>query len=137
MNTTYKRDWIYLPILCFPSVMVPSFPWSSLWGKDLLLTMTFSFWPISSSFPSRGTVCWPDHKIRYYHCSAKNYFPKGAIKKELTRKASANKIKILVFLIWTPQHFRYFGWTFAVEFFAGVYHPQDTWDETFWGSCEW
>ncbi len=32
------------------------------------------------------------------------------------QKVSANKIKILVFLVilvWTPQHFTYFGWTFA------------------------
>ncbi len=43
-----------------------------------------------------------------------------------TIKASANKIKILVLFIWTPQHFTYLGWTFAVESFSGVYHPQDT-----------
>ncbi len=44
-------------------------------------------------------------------------------------KASANKIKILVFFIWTPHHLTYFGWTFAAGFFPGVYHPQDTRDE--------
>ena len=44
-------------------------------------------------------------------------------------KASLNKIKIRVFFIWTPQHFTYFGWTFAVEFFSGVYHPQDPQEE--------
>ena len=42
------------------------------------------------------------------------------------KKASANKIKILVFFIWTPQYFMYFGWTFAVEFFSGVYRSQNT-----------
>ncbi len=45
-----------------------------------------------------------------------------------TLKASANKIKTLVILIWTPQHFTYFGWTFAVEFFIlgvlGVIDPR-------------
>ena len=46
-------------------------------------------------------------------------------------KALANKIAILVIAIQTPQHFMYFRWTFAVEFFSGVYHPQDTRDEKF------
>ncbi len=32
-----------------------------------------------------------------------------------TLKASANKIKILVSLIWIPHHLTYFGWTFAIE----------------------
>ena len=35
----------------------------------------------------------------------------------LALKASANKIKILVSLIWTPHHLTYFRWTFAMEFF--------------------
>ena len=34
-----------------------------------------------------------------------------------TIKASANKNAILVFAFWTPQHFTYFGWTFAIKFF--------------------
>ncbi len=42
-----------------------------------------------------------------------------------TVKVSANKNAIGVFAIQTPQHFTYFGWTFAAEFFCGVYHPQD------------
>ncbi len=35
-----------------------------------------------------------------------------------TKKASANKNAIGVFAIQTPQHFTYFGWTFAAEFFS-------------------
>ncbi len=46
-----------------------------------------------------------------------------------THKVSANKIKIRIFFIWTAQHSTYFGWTFAVELFSGIYHPQDTLDE--------
>ncbi len=44
-------------------------------------------------------------------------------------KASANKNAILVSAFQTPQHFTHFGWTFAVEFFSRVYHPQDVRDE--------
>ncbi len=44
-------------------------------------------------------------------------------------KASANKNASLVFAFQTPQHFTHFGWTFAVNFFSGVYHPQDVRDE--------
>ena len=42
-----------------------------------------------------------------------------------SKKALANKNAILVFAFQTPQHFMYFGWTFTVKFFSGVYHPQD------------
>ncbi len=41
-------------------------------------------------------------------------------------KALANKNAILAFAFQTPQNFTYFEWTFAVEFFSGVYHPQDS-----------
>ncbi len=50
-------------------------------------------------------------------------------KKDKTNKASANKIKILVSLIWIPNHLTYFRWTLAIELFSGVYHPKDVRDE--------
>ncbi len=43
-------------------------------------------------------------------------------------KTSANKNAILVIAFQTPPHFTHFGWTFAVEFFPTVYHPQDVRD---------
>ncbi len=46
-----------------------------------------------------------------------------------TRKALENKNAILIFAFQTPPHFTHFGWTFAVEFFSSVYHPQDVRDQ--------
>ena len=46
-------------------------------------------------------------------------------------KASANKIKILVSLIWTPHHLTYFGWTFAIKFFLGSITPKTS-EMNFW-----
>ena len=43
------------------------------------------------------------NKIILYNCTV------------YTLKASANKIKFLVSLIWIPNHLTYFWWTFAIE----------------------
>ena len=63
------------------------------------------------------------------HCAPCHDWGTEETKKQEINKASANKIKILIFFIQTPQHITYFGRTFAVEFFSGVYHTQDTRDE--------
>ncbi len=61
-------------------------------------------------------LSWPDPGIDYTGPSTKM---------DLIHKASAIKNAILVFAFQTPQHFTYFGCTFGVEFFSGVYYPQD------------
>ncbi len=55
--------------------------------------------------------------------------PAFCIMTDLRKRQRIKSLIILVFLIWTPQHFTYFGWTFAVKFFSGVYHPRDSQDE--------
>ncbi len=92
-----------------------------------------------NSFPSHAVTGRGDHSdigpwvcdgLIQTHIAMKQHCMGGSWYALLTGygglEALANKIKILVSLIWTPQHFTYFGWTFAVEFFSGVYHPQNT-----------
>ncbi len=110
--------------------------------QGFLWELFFRFIGSTSGHPSDLILYYPSgsNQSREYHWHGiqliensktikrvlnKHAYTLHALTKELLKtcaKASANKIKTLVSLIWTTQHFTYFGWTFAVEFFSGVYN---------------
>ncbi len=117
-------------------------------GHDLLQTWVL-YWSNGSAGGCKWTDSQRDGRYQMYYLQALlsytadedqitiSFFLQLRISKikmwlmniERSLKASADKIAIFVFFIWTPQHFTYFGWTFEVKFFSGVYHAQDTRDE--------